>query len=588
MKWMLKGIRFAACAASSFTILMSPVAQGAAAMNQRERAQEFLKMAGYGGRKTPTIGEFYSRFREFYPISMRSKLDDWATMHADEPMPKVDIQEIKDTEGKPQLRVFFQRDGKSFSVSTGDGHVKINSFKVTAADAKNFARMMKKLEAAEPIFAKSKASMQIPRVTKDTRFVLTREKFARLTIQQKGAYFLMLRRAMNDAERILQNSPERKTGFIDNGGFDVIARWMAGEPAFAAAPSVPQPADRCIVAGYPSTYGDKKLSCGGIETGRADFVAKIDRDFSTVFSKAQRCSGGSFPCNPLVYGFDGGGAPYCISSTNMKYATRDCNKASPLNGKDDRVNRERIVQSWVKAMGKDTTLEFNEEGNLREDQYGIIKSQLDELSKYIGSAVGFCDSAEGQKLQTAREDQKSACTAIKERAFSLASYNVAPPVPPAPICDEQMLGSVMGPHGKCVCEAPKVARNGDDGTTMCAEPPPPAPPEPPVEEPAEDDTSGANTRPEKPAPKEEKDYTWLWILGGVAGLALLDCFVTNILLCKKKTQAQPPVYVPPVPPPFPPPPDDGPDEPVPPPPPPAGETGTGTPPINGGGVNGNR
>lgn len=599
MSWMVNGIRFVACSASVFTLVMSPVAQGAAVRDQRTKLQQFVKWAGYGAKKPPTVGEFYAKVRNWYPQPMREQMDTWATLHRDEPMPKIDIQEIKDTEGKTQLRVFFQKEGKSFNITAGDDHVKVNAVKVTAADYKNFPGLMKRLAASDPVFKKSRNSGQPLLQKRKFDFVLSREAFSKLTPEQKASYFLTLRRALEDAEIILNGSVERKTSFLAPTDFEVVARWLVGEPAFAAGniparatttqrrPTantggrVPKVGDTCIVAGYGSKYGEN-LSCGGQTTGRQDFVAKIDRDFSTIFSKAPRCSGGSFPCNPLVYGFDAGGSPHCISQGNMKYATRDCNSKSPLNGPDDNANRQRIVQSWVKAMGKDDKLEFNEKGELKADQYDLIAQQLGGLRDYINNAVAFCDSDEGKKLQGVREDQKSACDSIRVRAFALDKYNPAPPVPPAPICEEEFPGSRLD-KDKCVCDPPKEERN-EGGQRLCAEAPITPPPEDP---PSDDDSSGTDTRPEKPPKKEETDYTWLWVIGGIAGLALLDCFVTNILLCKKKSEAQTPVYVPPVPPPLPPPDPDPPTNP-PIPPQPTGETGTGTPPINSGGVNGNR
>lgn len=372
---------------------------------------------------------------------------------------------------------------------------------------------------------------------------------------------------------------------------------MIGEPAFAAdegkQSSVVRVGGSCIVAGYASKYGEN-LSCGGVTSGRDDFTKQINSQFGPggLFSKASSCVGGSFPCNPIVYGFDGN-KPYCIQKAQMKTATSECNKVSSLapSGPQRDRDRERIIQSWLTAQGDDTKLEFKD-GKLSPAQYEKVKAQVEGLNGFINSAVAFCDSEEGQKLQKERKnDQDLACSAIKVRALDLAAYAAAPPPPPrppAPICGDEKPGSELE-GTTCVCREPKKEK-AEGGRTICAEEPMPLPPvakappvivDDPIDEP----------EPLPPPPKEECGWFCrngsTLLIGGLllGGIGLFAWWMT-----RDSSQAvASPHYIPPVPPPLTTP--TTPTVPTTPPVvtvPPTTEGGTGIAPINSGGVRGNR
>lgn len=589
-----KAIRGLTAAIASFTIVASPVANAAAtatAAAKRERLMyDYLKMTGLSKKTPPTIGEFYFRFRQWYPEPIRAHLDQWVLRHKDRRMPRVDAQKVTDAEGRLQYRLLLQDGGKTITLTTGEDFVKIGAVKLDAKAYYNPLQFATAMVTEEPylkkLLDKSKPVPQKPDI------VLNREEFARLKKGQRALYFLQLRETLMEAERILDaaenfeaSKPGKKTSALLDGGLDVVARWAMGLPAFAKV----RAGDACVVAGFPSVYGEN-LSCGGKNLGQVDFKRQVEQQFA-IFNKAQNCSSG-VPCNPMVYGFDAGGGAHCVPSSVVSSrgspVTAHCNSVSPLADRSNKAQRDadrrRIVQSWVKAMGDDTQLQFDENGKILRDQYPLVKDQLEALKGYIKRAKEICDGESGRGLRKERADQDSACKAIEVRMFALQDFKIEPPPepprPPEPICTSDEEIKEINGEKQCVQKIlPPLP------------PPDPAPKAPP--EPAEPPDDEPITKP--PPKKAEEECGW-WCRNGtsvlIGGGLLVGIGLFAWWMTKDKGQAvQPPQYVPPIPPPLPPvtttPPVTVP--PPPPPPPPLNEGGTGTPPVNGGGVrSGNR
>lgn len=520
MKWnFLRGLQTAAATLSCATMLMTPLAQGAQASTARkEDFKRFLKMSGFDNPKNGlTVGEFHRKFRLWYPEPMRSQLDSWVSEHRHEKMPKVDSSIIKDNDGNEQLRLFFTKDGQSFTLTTGEGYAQIGSVKFTTADFYNPQKFVDKLTTKDN-YVKNLVAKYKPKKER-VSVALTKKEFASFTPKQRAQYLLHLSYLVRKSAFILTPVAEssRKTSSIMNPAFDVIARWVMGEPAFCEV--VPKIGDSCIVAGWVSTYGENK-SCGGLESGRAQWNQQIKDTFSSAFPKSSGCSAGSFPCNPLVYGFQSSGQAYCINEgKELQRATLRCNEASVLTGIDDSANARRIVESWLAAQGSKETLEFNEKGELRADQYEKIAGQLDALNSFIGQAEAACDSPEGQKLQEKRPDQKSACDEIRKRRLALQKFIVAP-AEEGGSCVATCPGSTWNGESKaCVCDDGNPPRKGADGKLTCG-----------------DELLG-------PADKEKKTNWWPWIIGGALVAGVASCL---LWWCKSKDKVKTPTTTPPV------------------------------------------
>ncbi|MBX3040839.1 MAG: hypothetical protein KF789_09060 [Bdellovibrionaceae bacterium] len=523
MKWnFLRGLRTVAATLSCTTMLMTPLAQGAQASTaKKEEFKRFLKMAGFDNPKNGlTVGEFHRKFRLWYPEPMRSQLDSWVSEHRHEKMPKVDSSIIKDNDGNEQLRLFFTKDGQSFTLTTGEGYAQIGSVKFTTADFYNPQKFVEKLTTKDN-YVKNLVKKYKPK-NERVSIALTKKEFASFNKKQRAQYLLHLSYLTRKAAFVLTPvaEPARKTSSVMNPAFEIIARWVMGEPAYCEV--VPKIGDQCIVAGWVATYGEN-YSCGGVESGRAQWNQQIKDTFSSAFPKASNCSSGSFPCNPLVYGFQSNGQAHCIPQAQISHATRECGSAdrSPLGGANDTANARRIVESWLAAQGDSTALEFNEKGELRADQYEKIAGQLEALNSFITQAEAVCDSEAGQKLQAKREEQKSACDEIRKRRLALQKFITAP-AEDGGNCVATCAGSTWNAESKaCICDDGNPPRKGADGKLTCG-----------------DELLG-------PAPKEEKKTNWWpWIIGGALVAGVASCL---LWWCKSKDKK---VTTPPVTPPV--------------------------------------
>lgn len=580
----LNRLRWLAANLACFSMVFFPLAQGqAAARTQAEKAREFIKLLGLTPNHKVTVGEFHSRFRQWYPQPFRIQMDRWAALHKNELMPTITASTVKDAGGFDQVRMLVSKDGEDATLTTGSDFMMVGGVKMKPMDYWDLTGWLKGAVKNDKQFKKVVEKSK-PMSLEKVSIALSRAEFNRLTPEQRAEYFVRLREVQEDLSKILPSN-DRKTVQIETAPQDVVARWVMGLPAFAApaGPDV-KAGDSCIVAGYVSQYGENK-SCGGMSTGRRDFLDQIRTQFSTTFKRAQACAPQSFPCNPLVYGFTESGGAHCVAAGDMRYATSKCNEAAPINTIDE---RRKIVQSWVKAQGKDDVLGFNEKGEVKEDQFSLIEKQLKEMNELVAKGDAIC-AAEGEKLKKI-ENQKSACENLHIRGFSLRTFGPAPepPRPPAIIdeCPQKVLGSHLEEGKGCVCDPGLAAADAGDGKKKCAEPPP----KPDNIAKADDDGElPLPPLPEKPAKKEQECGFFCrntWVVPLLVGVGVLG--LMYFLFRSNNTTAQTPVYVPPVSPPGTTIPVVTPPPPAPPPPPSSkpttGEGGTVVAPINSGGV----
>lgn len=455
MRWKFKPkslMKSVAACASVFTMCIAPVAQGAAAQDQKKLINQYLKETGLTTKKM-TVGEFYRMVRHVYPHKLQKQMDQWVELNRHEMMPSVEASSFKDADGKEQVRLTLTHAGQSSTLTfTGneENPLKVNGVSFGRKELMNynsFNQIAAKMAKLDPVVAKAlKTGKQKP-LSKN--FVLTYKEFTRLTPRQKAEYFVRLRAAADAAQKVYTTRYGAQAMTELNQKYEYAFRFLFGEEAEAAGLT----GKPCIVAGYLSIYGENG-SCGGSRQGAIDLKNKMESNSAT-------CSGNSVSCNPMVYGFAANGGAHCVSRSEVKYATRACNSKSPLRRDDPRSegeDKKRIIESYLKKVkGQDINLVLNEEGKISQEQFDQISSYLTDLQGFINSAVAECGQAPLKDIQRAREDQVSACNEIKTRAFSLQSFVVAPepPPPPGPIagdCDVQKTGSVPGPDGKgCVC-----------------------------------------------------------------------------------------------------------------------------------------
>lgn len=470
MRWKFKTkslMKSVAAGASVFTMCLSPVAQGAAAQDQRKLINQYVKETGLTTKKM-TVGEFYRMVRHVYPPKLQKQMDQWVALNRNQMMPAVEASSYKDANGKEQVRLTLTHAGQTSTLTfTGDEEnpLKVNGVNFTRKELMNYNKfnaLASKMAQLDPVVAKSLKTGQQKPLGKN--FVLTYKEFTRLTARQKAEYFVRLRKAAEAAQQVYTKIYGVQARTEINNKYEWAFHFLFGEEAFAASNLTGKP---CIVAGYLSVYGENG-SCGGNKAGAEDLRQKM------ALGSAQ-CGGSAVSCNPMVYGFAANGAPHCVSRSEVKYATRACNQKSPLRRDDPRAegeDKKRIIESYLKKVkGQDINLVLNEEGKISQEQYDQISAYLGDLQNFINQAIGECDMAPLKNIQKYREDQVSACNEIKTRAFSLQSFVVAPepPAPPGPLpnpndCDTEKPGSVSGPDNKgCVCpEGTKEGEMGED------------------------------------------------------------------------------------------------------------------------------
>lgn len=294
-----------------------------------------------------------------------------------------------------------------------------------------------------------------------------------------------------------------------------------------------------MYAGYLTLYGENG-SCGGETEGAAHFK-------SAKAASIASCPGADVPCHPMVYGYKADGSNYCIPHANRKVATSLCNKASP---KDSPQDKKRIIESYLAKRGKNVNLVLDVDGKVSKDQYSEISGYLTDLNKYIDEAIGECDRDPLLSVQKMRPDQKSACDAIRVRAFGLQQFATNPiPVilpanPPTPpmvsTCDDPARDMKEdGTCGSCKAGSEPGPGQKEDGTSgeVCL----------PIVVPV---ATGGDLPGAKEEPKEEDDCDgflcisplW-WVVGGVA---LVGLAAWAIFRDKDDDDDDNPVYTPPI------------------------------------------
>lgn len=585
-----KKIKFLALTLSVSNWVLAPLAQAAANTANRERLNVFLKTAGLAGQEKITVGEFYYRFRNWYPKDVRGYLDTWVSVHKDDPMPTADVQVIKDQLGESQYRIHLAfAGGGTVNLTTGNDHIRLNNYKFGLTEYSKPKDFLAKVFNEEPSLKKTYGGKVGYPFIGAGRLAPNKTEYTRINRAQQMAYFLKVRSALEAAEKVhklLGEDGAKGASFEFESKYDVIARWMAGLPAFAV-----KQGESCIVGGWVTTYGNG-LSCGADKptgNGKINYVedlrAQAEKAKSLFTERSKSNCGTNFSCNPMVYGFNSDGGSFCAPRSNIIRATEECNRLSPKETMED---RKKIVQSWAKAMGKKGTgengeLKFQDGGCegadpkqpcLAPEDYEMMKPMQEKLTSFIDDARNQCYGRDVEKgsvppktkqYKAKRKDQQLACDDLYNRAFDLEAFFVKQEPPVQEECPEP--GMVRTPAGTCECKPECRSDGGHCGPIVK-----PEPVEPPI----------ANDPPEEtPVPRKQvkkDDNTCWWLIGGLlVGGGLLAWW-----LLRDKDKKVPPVTTTPLPPPN-----------LPPvPPPPANpidptqnaEGGTNPAPINGGGV----
>jgi hypothetical protein len=467
MRWTLHPLRLlksSAAVASIFTMCISPIAQGKAAQTQSQLINDFVKSSGLS--KGTTVGDYWKLVRHAYPQPLQGQLDAWVQVNRNEMMPKVEVTAVKDRNGIEQFRLGMTGKGQSATVTlTGDDEkpLKFNNTVITAKELtsyKSYNQLFAKVAAGEP---KLKSSLPLKPMTLIGRNpVLSFKEYKSLTPRQRAEYLYRVRLAVEAAQRVYKTKFGAQAANDIERKYQFAVEFLFGADAEAKASSLT--GKPCVYAGYLTLYGENG-TCGGQTEGDAHFKAAQKASMAS-------CPGADVPCQPMVYGYQSDGSNYCIPNAQRKFATSLCNKASP---KDSPQDKKHIIESYLAKRGKKVNLVLDVDGKVSESQYGEISGFLTDLNKYIDEAVGECDRDPLLSVQKQRPDQKSACEAIRVRAFGLQQFAtnpvpvILPATPPNPptvsACDDPSRDiNPDGTCGQCKAGSEQQKEKKEDGT----------------------------------------------------------------------------------------------------------------------------
>ncbi|MCX7979181.1 MAG: hypothetical protein N2578_09280, partial [Bdellovibrionaceae bacterium] len=414
-----------------------------------DAAAEFLKVTGLSTNKPMTVGEFYRRWRHWYPQNVRAAMDRWVARNRDQLMPKFELTTIKNKEGEERVRIIVSRDGQSISfesgITRGEPFVLFDGLRISNENWDNPEEIAQRVVRTNELV--NRDLREKPNLSPwDTNIVLSQDEMGRLTARQKAEYMLRIRLLMEEMDR-LQTLKESQSSAqsTPQSAAEFWARLVMGNAVCAV-----KLGEKCIAGGNFTQYGRSssgKLSCGA-----------GDRNIA--------CGNGGIKCNPVIYGMD-----HCVPVSQRLSATAQCSSKAPIDTPEQKQN---FVRNYVRYKGNDINLEFKD-GKLPEDQYNAISGILNNLREEVIKARTACQG-ELRSLRAKMKDQDDACLHVENRLLTIEKIIANPELtgaqqqsPPAPAptpaqqaqddalssgqarCDTEAPGSTLAADGSCRC-----------------------------------------------------------------------------------------------------------------------------------------
>lgn len=415
--------------------------------NRQSEIKAFLEKSELG-KKSQSLVEMYHKVSADIPAQEALKLNDFMVFSKGHKLPKFDIRKMTSSDGKVYYQLQGVQNGQSVTAeiyTEGSHFMRINGKVFTAQDMRSPQKVFAKLGIPAADIKKIYPSKA------QANGFLSAEQILKLPRKKQAQYFKNFRQLLESMEAVQNAKTPRKTASNELMGprFEIIAKWLQGEPAYAAFNA----GDSCIAGGHIANvvYNKKRkvnnkivpgLSCGS--DGNGGIVAQ----YSTL-PNGTRCAYGEFSCNSLIYG-DGGG---CIPAG--RETTKACNLTIKGNDIPDRFqnNKEEFNRYKDKAL------------MVAEAISSQVCSQLDSSSPSANDLVA---------------DQKETCRNFQDRYETMKKWT---------------------------CDNPEFKNSYKK---LCEEPAPPAPAEPPpVAAPPEVVTPAPTAPPAAPAepaapPKDER------------------------------------------------------------------------------------
>ncbi len=479
----LKRIKNLAFLFASLNIMFSPLAVSAQAeSNNVAAAKEFLKTSGLN-KGNITVGEYYRNISKDLSPEVIAKINPYFLLYQDEMMPSVDPITFKDKNNVEQVRMAVTFGGKTYSFQTegSDDKIKLkmNSFTSDNKPWENPEALMEGLAREAGI---KPGKNPVARTILDLKLAPTKLEWKNFSFEQQIQFLIMTRHLIEDIQKVLpvsiksESAKNEDTRPVDKFAlvFELLnPEACAGKPGKNGPKGKNQASGRCIVAGYVTEYG-KNGSCGGRPDGRLDLDSQQNSVKPGLSSKCQ--SGKGVSCNPLFYGYQDSGSPYCVTGS-ASAATEQCNGQSKLRRDGNEVDDiKKIISSFLKdKTGRGLkSAKKNAKGDIEVEtesvaDYDVVRQQLDALDKTFRDALDICEAGDKNvsmdsrinkpsNLMNTKADQKSACNAIVKRYIAVQQLQLAPtnPAPPAKDIAKEIPERETGcpiKDGNCACSA---------------------------------------------------------------------------------------------------------------------------------------
>jgi hypothetical protein len=421
----MKAFKFFVTLLSAVMTAYSPASWAAMDVAQKNEFNRRIKEEY--ATKGKTYSDLYRDKGHLFDDHSRSVLEAWLSVNGSAKVAAPVAQTIKDKNGNESVKILLTLGGKTLTLTlspTDPDNVDINGVKIAKHDLPSIATVIQKLSEKDtglkPLFQAIKTA-QVPASKKSN--MISYSLFDRLTAVKKVEYMMRLRETIEAAHMVVVDAGAETASLENAGPLFVLHPLFASLIAMAAT----KVGDTCIVAGNISVYEKTKsrLACTPFPKNPADFSPP-------AFHKDCDRSQGDVACNPLLYGVQTNGKPFCVNSAKVREFTRtatlQCNNKSPLAKDPDSAERradyERILKSYFGLKnGRDAEKIkdcFNETHKADPSCASYFKPQLDGFKEFISKATEICGPLESGKVGAA--DQPGTCVELKKRALDLQTF----------------------------------------------------------------------------------------------------------------------------------------------------------------------
>ena len=439
------------------TMVFSPVALGKQAQanqDQMSKAQLEQIVQQLGLNKSMTFGEYYKKNKEYYPPRVQKMVEQLLVRFKDEPMPQFVVGSSKNSKGETiaTLRINGKDQLSNLQfLGEPDKFVKFDNTNLSEEDIANFDDMFAKLYFTDASHRKGYGdALTSPKTMKKTTAKtvvkpettyqglpkITKEYWKKMTPMQRAQTVMNMRLLHAGAQEVLDakqisSKKGKKTSSLEGGTASPLHKWNNFFAMLDTA-NADEVGTKCVVAGYIGTYGTNN---------RCNYPASV------------KVSGCNYPCNPTIYGFDGGGKQFCLgNSAELQTATHfggGCDSKMPLttvklslpasDAKKDSSRYQDVIEKnkaqalsspgvmdntkkYLDSMlnGKPELRDAFQKGNITAELLSELQKIQSQFDSTIAAARADC-AADASKTQYDKNFW-GACDQLHKRFLFVAAY----------------------------------------------------------------------------------------------------------------------------------------------------------------------